>query len=175
MAKVCTGCGQSGGLLRGLTYASIRGKDFCSNCAERFLKKATDAILITTTNNVDGYLVERYIGIDSVEVVIGTGMFSEFGGDVADFFGTRASGFEMKLQSAKQAAFTKLKLNAFMQGGNAVIGIDIDYTEFTSNRIGVIANGTIVKIVPNEDFRGPGTVEYQDESQVCKSAAPVGQ
>jgi uncharacterized protein YbjQ (UPF0145 family) len=43
-------------------------------------------------------------------------------------------------------AIQKLRFLALRQGGQAVIGIDLDYTEFSSNRIGVVANGTIVKI-----------------------------
>ena len=46
--------------------------------------------------------------------------------------------------TSKKTAFEKLKYFAFEKGGNAVIGIDID--EFSGNRIGVIANGTIVEI-----------------------------
>jgi len=33
-------------------------------------------------------------------------------------------------------------------GGNAVIGVDIDYTEFSGNKTGVVINGTIVKLTP---------------------------
>jgi uncharacterized protein YbjQ (UPF0145 family) len=33
-----------------------------------------------------------------------------------------------------------------MKGANAVVGVDIDYTEFSGNRIGVVASGTIVCI-----------------------------
>lgn len=104
---------------------------------------------MTTTNNLDGYTVSQYMDIESVEIVMGTGVFSEFAGDIADFFGARSTAFELKLQKAKKLAFKKLKFLAFEKGANAVIGIDIDYTEFTGNRIGLIANGTLVKIVPN--------------------------
>jgi hypothetical protein len=31
--------------------------------------------------------------------------------------------------------------------GNAILGADLDYTEFSSNRVGVIASGTLVEIV----------------------------
>jgi len=67
-------------------------------------------------------------------------MFSEFGGDVADFFGARSTArstaFEEELQQAKRAALDKLKYRAFEKGDNAVIGVDLDYTEFSGNRIG---------------------------------------
>jgi uncharacterized protein YbjQ (UPF0145 family) len=92
--------------------------------------------------------VERYIDIESVEIVAGTGMFSELGGDIADFFGSRSTAFEQKLQHAKKTALNRLRYIAFERGGNAVIGVDLDYTEFSGNRIGLIANGTIVKLRP---------------------------
>lgn len=52
------------------------------------------------------------IDIESVEIVIGTTVFSEFGGDVSDFFGARSTAFEQKLQKAKRLALDKLKVAA---------------------------------------------------------------
>lgn len=101
---------------------------------------------MTTTSTLEGYRVDRYIGIECVEVVIGTGVFSEFSSGFEDLFGQRSTAFEIKLQRAKQVALQKLRLIALRQGGNAVIGIDLDYTEFSGNRIGVIANGTVVQV-----------------------------
>ncbi len=124
----------------------INEKLYCNTCAREYYNKQMKNINLTTTNNIDGYKVERYIDIASVEIVIGTGIFSEFLSDVSDFFGARSTAFETKLQKAKQSAFDKLKFIAVKNNGNAVIGIDIDYTEFTGNRIGIIVNGTIVKI-----------------------------
>lgn len=146
MAKKCVKCGDTGGILKNATYVSIRGEEYCPVCAKKYIDDGIKEIRISTTNNIDGYKVSKYIDIESVEVVIGTGVFSEFGGEIADFFGTRSSAFEQKLQKAKRAAFDKIKFLAFEKCGNAVIGIDIDYTEFTGNRIGVIVNGTIVEI-----------------------------
>lgn len=41
--------------------------------------------------------------------------------------------------------------NAIKQGGNALIGISFDYITFSSNMIGVVANGTVVEIVKQDD------------------------
>ena len=146
MAKKCESCGKTSGLLGCVSFANIKGKDYCTDCAEQYVDDATSKIQMTTTINIDGYKVKRYIDIESVEIVIGTGIFSEFGGEISDFFGARSTAFERKLQKAKETAFKKLKYKAFEKGGNAVIGIDIDYTEFSGNRIGLIVNGTIVEI-----------------------------
>jgi len=149
--KTCSGCGMTEGWVS-KGYGTFQGRDYCPKCSEQFPTYADATVIVTSTPSIDGYRVARYLGVDSVEIVIGTGMFSEFSGDVSDFFGARATKFEKKLLTAKKAAFTKLKLQAFSQGGNAVIGVDIDYTEFTKNRIGVIANGTIVEVVPEDSF-----------------------
>jgi uncharacterized protein YbjQ (UPF0145 family) len=51
--------------------------------------------------------------IESVEIVIGTGMFSEMSSGIDDFFGMRSTAFEQKLAKAKDTAFKKLKLISF--------------------------------------------------------------
>ncbi len=66
---------------------------------------------------------------------------------IDDFFGMRSTAFEKKLQDAKQAAFTKLRQVVDKRGANAIIGVDLDYTEFSDNRVGLIVNGTLVKIL----------------------------
>jgi uncharacterized protein YbjQ (UPF0145 family) len=106
------------------------------------------AVVLTTTPTIEGHRVTAYLGIESVEVVIGTGAFTELGGDWADFLGRRSTGFEAKLQNAKNAASYLLKRIAAEKGADAVIGVDLDYTEFSSNRTGVILNGTLVKVEP---------------------------
>jgi uncharacterized protein YbjQ (UPF0145 family) len=147
MAKKCCSCGDEAGFLKGATFQLIKEKEYCASCAAKYVADAISTILITTTNNVDGFKVKRYIDIESVEIVAGTGMFSEMDGNISDFFGLRSTAFEQKLQKAKRTALDRLRFAAFEKGGNAVIAIDLDYTEFTGNRIGLIANGTIVEIM----------------------------
>ena len=70
------------------------------------LKQAADKMIVTTTPSVDGYHVRKYLGVESVEYVIGTGIFSEITTDFADIFGRRSSAFERKLQTAKRTPGT---------------------------------------------------------------------
>lgn len=117
---------------------------------EKEIIEKINNIIITTTNNIDGYSVKKYIDIESVEIVIGTGLFSEFTTSIQDFLGQRSTAFEGKLKEAKQFAMNKLKEESYNKGGNAIIGIAINYTEFDGNRIGLIINGTIVEIEENK-------------------------
>ena len=150
MAKECASCNKAQGFFAGKPFTTINGKDYCPTCADDYVQKRTASIIITTTSNVDGFNVIKYVDIESVEIVIGTGAFSEFDSAVADFFGARSTAFEQKLQKAKNIAFQKIKLKACEKGANAVIGIDIDYTEFSGNRIGIIVNGTLAEIAPKD-------------------------
>ena len=151
MAKQqCSKCGKQFGGFSFTSLQSIKGDYFCSSCAQEYVRDAIASVQITTTHTIEGHRVVRYLDIESVEIVVGTGMFSEFGGDVADFFGARSTAFEKKLQKAKRTALDKLRYLAFDRGGNAVLGVDLDYTEFSGNRIGLIANGTIVRVEPIE-------------------------
>ncbi|MBL6705965.1 MAG: hypothetical protein ISQ06_07635 [Planctomycetaceae bacterium] len=43
--------------------------------------------------------------------------------------------------------FEAIKMLAAYVGGNAIVGVDIIYTEFSGNRIGLIVNGTFVEVV----------------------------
>jgi len=119
-----------------------------TNSVNKDIEKQLKDITITTTHNIDGYRVRKYIDIESVEVVIGTGVFSEVTAGIGDIFGLRSNAYESKLSKAKKAAMDMLKYRAYEKGGNAIIGIDIDYTEFSGNRIGLIINGTVVEIEP---------------------------
>lgn len=108
-------------------------------------------MLITTGYNFEGYDIVQYLDVLSASIVLGTGMFSSANASVADFFGTRSNSYEHKLQDAKNAAINELKNQTSSRGGNAIIGIDIDYTTFGADIIGVIANGTAVKIKESEE------------------------
>jgi len=110
------------------------------------LRQLASKIVLTTTHSIDGRRVAKYLGIESVEYVIGTGVFSEITTDVQDFFGRRSTGFESKLQAAKRTAFETLAMIAAERGANAIVGIDIDYTEFSGNRVGLVVNGTLVEL-----------------------------
>jgi uncharacterized protein YbjQ (UPF0145 family) len=166
----CSQCGARLGLL-GALNKDFGEPDLCDACRGRNrisrtariaeqraeqqrrdmeIAKRAETVIVTTTPTLEGHQIVAYLGIESVEIVIGTGLFVELTGEIADFFGQRSKGFEGKLQNAKRVAFQALKTLAAQQDANAVVGIDLDYTEFSGNRIGLIVNGTLVRTVPIE-------------------------
>ena len=169
MATTCSRCGAKKGIMGAFTADLASDVYTCPDCTpivaaenrqqESEKRQQEEArltqlrylaakVLVTTTNGIDGFVVTKYLGIESVEFVIGTGVFSEITTDFQDFFGKRSTAFESKLQAAKKAAFEAFTMLAAEKGANAIIGVDIDYTEFSGNRIGLVLNGTLVRIAP---------------------------
>lgn len=96
----------------------------------------------------EGAKVIEYRGYHSAEVVLGVGLFTGMSAEAADLFGTESRGLGVKLQGAKEVAFGRLRHEVAQAGGNAIIGIDLDYTMFGPTLVGVIASGTAVVIDP---------------------------
>lgn len=120
-------------------------------------------MFITSGYNFEGYDIVSYLGHESVQVVLGTGIFSSFDASISDFLGTRSNAYEDKLNMAEKAGKEKLLEKAKSNGGNAIIGLDIDYTTFTNDIIGVIVGGTIVKIerkMPEKEVKKVCNMEY---------------
>ena len=113
---------------------------------QKGIKNTEDIIQITSGYNFEGFDIISYISHESAQIVLGTGIFSSFDVSLSDFFGTNSNSYENKLEEAEKAAKKRLSEKAKKCGGNAIIGLDIDYTTFSNDVIGVIVSGTIVKI-----------------------------
>lgn len=167
MALTCAKCGAKQGFMATLSADISSGEYVCDTCkaAENRAKREyatkiralAEHVVVTSTPRIDGYYVEKYLGIESVEFVIGTGIFSEVSTSISDFFGARSSAFERKLQEAKKHAMDALKFLAAEKGANAVLAVDLDYSEFSGNRIALIINGTLAKVAraPSRSIRAP--------------------
>jgi uncharacterized protein YbjQ (UPF0145 family) len=110
-----------------------------------------DNILMTSGYNFEGYSIKDYFGFFSGECALGTGFLSSLGAGIADLLGTNSSMYSEKLKEAKEYAINQLVSQAQRVGGNAIIGLDVDYTTFSADIMGVIASGTAVKITKNSE------------------------
>lgn len=103
-------------------------------------------ILITSGYNFEGYIITDYLGLCSGEAALGTGFLSSFGAGLADLLGTNSSMYEEKLNEARNIALENLIDHARSCGANAIIAVQIGYTAFSADIMGIAANGTAVKI-----------------------------
>lgn len=84
-------------------------------------------MLITTTAIVEGQPVRQYLGIVTGEVISGANIVRDIFASVTDVFGGRSGKYEEVLARSRNQALDEMKAAAAALGGNAVIGVDIDY------------------------------------------------
>lgn len=103
-------------------------------------------MLVVTTNAVEGKKVVRYIGLVSGEAILGANIFQDFFAGIRDIIGGRSAAYEQELRKAKDIAIAEMTQQAQSMGGNAVIGVDLDYETIGGNgsMLMVSASGTAV-------------------------------
>lgn len=87
--------------------------------------------IISTTNNIEGCPIKKYIDTICSNIVIGTNIFSDFAASFTDFFGGRSDSYKRKLEIIYNEARKELKLKAFNLGANAIVGFKIDFDEIS--------------------------------------------
>jgi len=105
-------------------------------------------LILTTTNNIEGRSITKYLGIVTGETIFGANVFKDMAASFTDFFGGRSKAYENTLTEARENALRELEEAARALGANAVIGIDLDYETVGQNRsmLMVNASGTAVII-----------------------------
>ena len=104
-------------------------------------------MILTTTPTIEGKPIRDYRGIVTGEAILGANVFRDFFAGIRDIVGGRSSAYEKELAKAREVALEELQESARQAGGNAVVGIDLDY-EVVGNgsMLMVSANGTAVTI-----------------------------
>ena len=109
-------------------------------------------MIITTTNNIEGRKISKYLGIVTGEAILGTNIFRDMFAAVRDIVGGRSASYERELGKAREIALDELEDWADELGANAVIGVDLDYESFgkTNGVMMVSATGTAVILEDNQ-------------------------
>ncbi|WP_159976769.1 MULTISPECIES: heavy metal-binding domain-containing protein [unclassified Novosphingobium] len=103
-------------------------------------------MIVTTTPTVEGRPVRDYLGIVTGEVIVGANLFRDIFAAVTDLVGGRSGKYEQVLQRARREALGEMEAEAARLGGNAVVGVDIDYEVIGSkgSMLMVSCSGTAV-------------------------------
>jgi uncharacterized protein YbjQ (UPF0145 family) len=146
-------------------YATDKKEGYCYSCGTTLLHDATEKLkneqqalnnkllssvqnmLVVSIPNPPGWNFKS-LGVVTGQLVIGTGMLSEISQTVSDLMGKTSNDLKAKLQQGEKACMTQLRLQTVTLGGNAVVGVDIDYAELGGARgmIMVCMTGTAVYI-----------------------------
>ena len=84
-------------------------------------------MIITTTNSIEGFTIDRYLGLVTGEVIAGVNLIKDIGAGLRNLFGGRSQGYEEELLTARASAQRELVERAQKLGADAVVGVDLDY------------------------------------------------
>jgi uncharacterized protein YbjQ (UPF0145 family) len=103
-------------------------------------------MIVSTTPQIEGHRITRYCGVVAGEAILGANLFKDLFAGVRDLVGGRSATYERELQKARDIALQELQERAQALGGNAVVGVDLDYEVMgqANGMLMVSASGTAV-------------------------------
>jgi uncharacterized protein YbjQ (UPF0145 family) len=103
-------------------------------------------MITTTTHNIEGKPVIQYLGVVSAESIIGANIFKDLFAGIRDIVGGRSETYERVIDEARTNAMNEMVNKAKALGGNAVLGIDLDFETVgaSGSMLMVLATGTAV-------------------------------
>ena len=101
---------------------------------------------MTTTPSIEGKKIAEYIGVVTGEAIMGANVFRDFFASITDIVGGRSAAYEKELGKARKVAMDEMAQQAKDLGGNAVVGIDLDYEVIRDGMLMVSVSGTAVKL-----------------------------
>lgn len=104
-------------------------------------------MIITTTNTVEKYTIEQYLGIVNANIVIGTNLFSDIAASLTDVFGGRSGTYQNKLNLIYNQVVKELESKARVLNADAILGLHIDFDEISGggeSMFMISASGTAV-------------------------------
>jgi uncharacterized protein YbjQ (UPF0145 family) len=105
-------------------------------------------MLISTTEELQGYAIVEYLGLVHGEIVSGANILRDVMATVTDFVGGRSAAYEEELQNSREHALQEIRDRAQRLGADAIVGLQLDF-EVIGNRgamIMVTAVGTAVRL-----------------------------
>ena len=117
--------------------------------AGRTAIEAEAARIILTTETAHNLPVSERLDIVTAEVIVGMHLFKDIASAFRDTFGGRSKVMQDGLRQARKTALDELRLEAHALGADAVVGVDLDYSEISGggkSMLFLVASGTAVKL-----------------------------
>jgi len=103
-------------------------------------------MIISTTPTIEGHPTEEYLGIVAGEAILGAHIGRDILASFTDIVGGRSAEYEEEVRRARSIALEEMTAEAERKGGNAVVGVDIDYEVIRQGMLMVSASGTAVRV-----------------------------
>ena len=108
-------------------------------------------MMITSGDNFDGYSIKEYLGFVSAQTALGSNIFKGIASGLTDLSEEESENLTSKLESANDLAIEKIQKIAKRMKADAIIGMQLNYTQFANNSFGTIATGTAVRLEKLDD------------------------
>lgn len=104
-------------------------------------------MIVTTTPTLQGHEITEYKGLVTGEAILGANIFKDLFAGIRDIVGGRSGAYEEELAKARHIALQEMQAEAHRLGGNAIVGVDLDYeTVGQGSMLMVSATGTAVVV-----------------------------
>ncbi|MBL4747533.1 MAG: YbjQ family protein [Magnetovibrio sp.] len=128
--------------------ALIASKDY-DQLPNDVIDQLAKGLILTTEFAMPEYRVTERLEIITAECVYGMNMFRDMFASIRDVLGGRSGASQKVLRDARKTCLTELRREALITGADAVIGVDLDYSEISGggkSMLLVVASGTAVKL-----------------------------
>jgi uncharacterized protein YbjQ (UPF0145 family) len=109
------------------------------------------SVKLTTAPTLEGYRITATLDIVTAECVFGMNIFRDVLAAITDVAGGRSVATQTVLRDARLVCLRELRREAALLGADAVIAVDLDYSEFSGggkSMLFLVATGTAVKVSP---------------------------
>jgi len=123
------------------------GPELQSSAEQKKEESAIKKIPLTTTLDFPEHEIDRTLEIITAECVFGMNLFRDMFAGITDIFGGRSSATQKVLKDSRLTCLYELKKEAYEIGADGVIGVDLDYSEFSGggkSMLFLVASGTAV-------------------------------
>jgi uncharacterized protein YbjQ (UPF0145 family) len=103
-------------------------------------------VIVTTTNDVQGYRVVRHLGVARGLTVRSRSLVGNIGASIQSLFGGNITLYTELAERARQEAFDLMVKHAQDAGANAILAMRYDANEITDGITEVLAYGTAVVV-----------------------------
>lgn len=144
-------------------YIDEKQDGYCSKCGEKLIKDATtkrDEEFEMLSGNIKTWLPlipvvtlqqpfewdYRVMRMITAQSTMGTGVFTELTSSFTDLVGRQSGSYNEKLKQGENNCLDQMRTQALNIGANAVIGVDIDYSDIggAKSMVMVCMSGTAI-------------------------------
>lgn len=109
---------------------------------------AVDPAMMTTAFSLDGFRIERNLGIVRGIIVRSRSIFGTVGASLQTIVGGDITLFTKLCEETRAHAYQRMAEHAAQMGANAVIGVRYDATDIMQGVTEVLCYGTAVVVTP---------------------------